>query len=259
MPDACFSSSSPIFALNRVGFAFASGRPVLTEVSAAVAGGRLTVILGPNGAGKSVLLSILAGLRQPTAGQWRFGGQPQARWPAKTLAAQVAWVPHQSQGGECFSVREAVAMGRVARHEPRAVSEAAAERALVLFELTALAETPLGLLSGGQRRRVAFARALAQLDGAKGGMLLLDEPDANLDPAQAVFLFQKLRLLVAQGLTVVAVVHDLHLANEFADDAWLMREGRLVAAGAVKEILTAENLSGVYGVKVRVGEGWRVG
>ena len=247
------------FSLTGVGFSFGLVSLALADISVAAHTGRLTVILGQNGAGKSVLLSLLAGLRKPTQGQVLFKGQDMAQVPAKALAAQVAWVPHQTSGGDFFSVREAVEMGRVSFDEPRARVRTAAARALALFELTELAEAQLGTLSGGQRRRVLFARAMAQLDGADGGVLLLDEPDANLDPAQAVFLFQKLRLLVAQGLTVVAVVHDLHLASEFGDEAWLMRGGRLIAAGAAGEVLTAERLSGVYGVRVGEGMGWKVG
>ncbi len=249
----------PLFALHEAGFSFEPALAVLNQISAQVPAGRLTVILGPNGAGKSVLLSLLAGLRHPTAGTVCLAGRPLATWPAAELAAKVAWVPHQSQGGDSFSVAQMVAMGRVAQTEPLAKSEAAALRAMTQMELTALAHAPVGALSGGQRRRVMLARALAQLDGAPAGVLLLDEPDANLDPAQVVFLFEKLRLWVAQGLTVVAVVHDLHVAAEFADEAWLMQEGRLIEAGAAQEVLTAENLSRIYAVKVGVGAGWRVG
>jgi ABC-type hemin transport system ATPase subunit len=122
-----------------------------------------------------------------------------------------------------------------------------------------LAETPVGLLSAGQRRRAMLARALAQVEGAVDAVLLLDEPDANLDPAQAVFLFRKLRLLAARGMAVVAVVHDLHLATEFAQEAWLMRDGALLAAGAAADILAPDRLAQAYGVPVVRGEGLRVG
>lgn len=253
------SQINPAFTLRDVGFSFGSGGPVLSGLTAAARMGRLTVVLGPNGAGKSVLLSLLAGLRKPTCGELLFKGGGMGRVSAKLLAAQIAWVPHQTSGGDFFPVEDAVGMGRIALGESRAATRAAAGRALAFFELTALAAAPLGALSGGQRRLVLFARAMAQLEGAKGGVLLLDEPDAHLDPAQAASLFGKLRLLVDQGLTVVAVLHDLNLAAEFADDAWLMQGGRLLATGAAGGVLTEANLSRVYGVKIGAVQGWQAG
>lgn len=248
-----------VMSLEGVAFAFARGGKGVDGVSVAVPAGKLTAVLGPNGAGKSVLLSLMAGLRCQSAGRILFAGAPLAAAGPLALAKQVAWVPHQAEGGEDFCVREMVELGRVAFDEPRRVAVAAAGRALEFLELTEWADRPIGTLSAGQRRRAMLARALAQVDGAAGAVLLLDEPDANLDPAQAVFLFRKLRLLAAGGMAVVAVVHDLHLATEFAQDAWLMRDGRLLFAGAAEDVLTPERLAQTYGVPVVRGEGLRVG
>lgn len=240
-------------------FAFSKGRLAVAGVTARVQSGRLTAILGSNGAGKSVLLSLMAGLRRPTAGRVLLGEVPLPSLASVAVARRVAWVPHQGQGGEALCVREMVELGRVAFGEARAQTAAAARRAIDFLELEQLAGEPVGALSAGQRRRAMIARAVAQLDGASGAVLLLDEPDANLDPAQAVFLFRKLRLLAASGMAVVAVVHDLHLATEFAEEAWLMREGRLQDAGAAQVALTPEGLTRAYGVDIVQGAGLRVG
>lgn len=252
-------ATSEAFVLERVGFAFPGGPEVVAGVTAAVPAGRLTAVLGPNGAGKSVLLSLMAGLRRPLAGRLMLGEKPLVSFGPAALARRIAWVPHHTQGGESFRVHELVALGRVAFGEPRAQVAAAAGRALDFLELRHLATAEAGTLSAGQRRRVMLARALAQLDGRADGILLLDEPDANLDPAQAVFLFRKLRLLAEQGMTVVAVVHDLHLAAEFAQTVWLMKEGALLAVGDAQEVLAQDALSRTYGVAVAPGPGWKVG
>jgi iron complex transport system ATP-binding protein len=245
--------------LEGVAFTFARGGKAVDGVCATVPAGRLTAVLGPNGAGKSVLLSLMAGLRRPSAGRVLFAGAPVAAAGPLALAKRVAWVPHQAEGGEDFCVREMVELGRVAFGEPRRVAVAAAGRALEFLELGELADRPIGTLSAGQRRRAMLARALAQVEGVADAVLLLDEPDANLDPAQAVFLFRKLRQLSAGGMAVVAVVHDLHLATEFAEEAWLMRDGQLLAAGTAEDVLTPEKLAQTYGVPVVRGEGLRVG
>ena len=106
----------------------------------------------------------------------------------------------------------------------------------------------LGTLSGGERRRAFIARALAQ----EPALLLLDEPTANLDPEAQSETFEVLRRLVTDGVGVLAVVHDLTLAAAYCDRIALLNDGRIVAAGPPKQVVTAESVSRVYGSRVTV-------
>ena len=228
------------------------GRAVVRSVTAQVEPGEWVALIGPNGAGKTSLLRAVAGLL-PCEGTVRLDGVPLAELGRRERAQRLALVPQEPRTPPWLTVAEYVLMGRTPYLRPLAREgegdREAAARALARLELEELAERTLGTLSGGERQRVVVARALAQ----EAAIVLLDEPTASLDighQQQALDLLDTLR--ATEGLTLVAAMHDLTLAAQYADRVLLLDAGRVVADGAPAEVLTEEALAEHYGARVRV-------
>lgn len=225
----------------------------LREVSLTVEAGQLWAVLGPNGAGKSTLLRLLGGLLTPETGEVRWEDRPLSHFSAKERARRVAWVPQEFNTFFSLSVREAVSLGRfprkplwslLDRNDRRVIGQSLEET-----DLAPLAERPIQDLSGGERRRVLLARALVQ----EPALLLLDEPLAHLDPRHQMDLMAVLeRLRAERGLAVVGVFHDVNAVHASDPRTLLLKEGRVLAAGPLAEVLTERNLSALYDLPVRV-------
>jgi iron complex transport system ATP-binding protein len=234
------------------------GTPVLGGVDLRVAPHERWVVLGPNGAGKSTLVRTLLGLQPPLGGEVRIAGRPLAGWDRRELARTVAWVPQRFEPPEGFTGLELVLMGRSPHLGLLGLpSERDVERArAVLAELDALhlADRPASHLSGGEQRLLLLARALVQ----EPSLLLLDEPTAFLDLRHQVSTLERVRARSADGLTAVAVLHDVNLAHLFATHVLLVRDGRVLASGEAGEVLREDTLSALYGVPMvsaRTSEG----
>jgi cobalamin transport system ATP-binding protein len=231
------------------------GRPVVDGVSFSVEHGEWVTLIGPNGAGKTTLLRAIAGLVEHQ-GEIDVGGEPMRRLRRRELARRVALVPQVPLMPAGMTVREYVLLGRTpylsyAGREGRR-DHAAVEQALQRLDLVELVERQLGTLSGGERQRAVLARALAQ----EAPLLLLDEPTSALDAGrqqEALELVDALRL--DAGLTVVAAMHDLTLAGQYASRLLLLSSGRIVAQGAPAEVLTEPLIGEHYGARVRVLDG----
>lgn len=233
------------------GATFAYGeRPALEGVSFSARAGELVGLVGPNGAGKSTLVRLVAGLLRPSSGSVRLAGLDPHAAPRRTVARLCALVPQEPQVPWPFSVREAVMMGRAPRQGLLAVASrfdhGAVDGALAACDLRHLARRRLDALSGGERRRVFFARALAQ----EPRVLLLDEPTAFLDLAHQVAAVEMMRVAAAAGLCVVAVLHDLNLAAAACHRLAVLSRGRMVSEGPPGAVLTAERVGEVWGVPV---------
>ncbi len=227
---------------------------VLHDVSLAAAPGEFVAVLGPNGSGKSTLLRVLAGTLSPLAGSVSLEGRALTSLSRREVAQSVAVVPQDSEVAFGFSVGEVVAMGRAPRQGalliPSEEDRRHTREALRLCELEALVSRPVGELSGGERRRVILARAIAQ----QPDVLLLDEPTAHLDIRHAVELYRLVRDMTrSKGVACVAVMHDLNAAARWADRAALLREGRVVRAGAIADVLEPEVLAEVFGLPIHRG------
>jgi iron complex transport system ATP-binding protein len=149
-----------------------------------------------------------------------------------------------------MSVLEAVELGRLA-HGAADEARAVARRQLAEMDLSDLAARDCARLSGGEWQRVAFARTSAQLASpGRGGVLLLDEPVSSLDPAHQHQLLGAARRLAAAGHAVLAILHDLNLTAQYADEVALLAAGRLTACGPAAEIMQPAVLSDVYGCRV---------
>ena len=230
-----------------------AGRRVLADVIVTLQPGRVTAILGPNGAGKSTLLKALAGLVAPASGGVTLGDRSIAALPDRECAARIGYLPQAAAVHWNVTAREVVALGRVPHRAPfagpSAQDHACIAAALAATETAALADRPVAELSGGERARVLLARVLA----GEPDWLLADEPLASLDPAHQLDVLARLRAVADAGSGVVLVLHDLHLAARIADDAVLMRGGRIVAAGPADAVLTAPLIAEAYGVDVEIG------
>ncbi len=236
--------------LEAAGLSAGQGAFRLGPVSLALHPGRVLVILGPNGAGKSTLLLALAGLLAPSAGAVRLLGQPLAALDRTARARALGYLP---QGGTVhwnLTARAVVMLGRAPHRPPfgppRAEDCAAVGQALAATDATHLADRPVHSLSGGERARVLFARVLA----GEPRVILADEPLQNLDPAHQLQTVGLLREAAHSGSAVAAVVHDLPLARRLADDALLLKHGRVIAAGPADAVLTAETLGLGFGIRV---------
>ena len=219
-------------------------RRVLDAVSASIAPGRVTVILGPNGAGKTSLLRVAAGLVIPSAGSVAIDAQPVAAMPRDARARAIGYLPQAGDVAWNMTARDVVALGRLAHRNADDATAVAA--ALTATDTAALADRRVGELSGGERARVLLARVLA----GEPQWLLADEPLASLDPAHQLDLLDRLRAVARGGAGVAVVLHDLAQAARVADDAILMADGHIVAAGPAPDILTPDRLGALFGVRM---------
>jgi iron complex transport system ATP-binding protein len=228
------------------------GRRVVDAVDTIVAGGEWLALIGPNGAGKTTLLRAIARL-VPFTGSIALDGRSTAELHRSELSRSIAVVPQEPSTPGWMTVAEYVLLGRTPHLGPLAKEGArdreAATRALERLDLLDLRERRLGTLSGGEKQRAVVARALAQ----EARVVLLDEPTAALDighQQQALELLDALR--AESALTLVAAMHDLTLAAQYADRMLLIDGGRVVAEGTPRDVLTEEAIARHYGASVDV-------
>ena len=245
-------ASETLYRLWRVGFGYGQ-RPVLEGIDLDLEQGHWYGILGLNGSGKSTLLDLLCGLLRPDTGEIRFRGREIGRWPARDRARKIALVPQDFGIRFGFPVRELVAMGRhphLGRFSlPGPRDREVVEAAMAEMGVLELAKRPVTALSGGEKQRVAVARALAQ----EPEVLVLDEATSSLDIYHGLTILDGIAARVAdQGLTVVSALHDLNLAAEFCDRLVVLHGRRIHSQGPVAEVLVPEMVREVYGLEARI-------
>ncbi|WP_137131667.1 heme ABC transporter ATP-binding protein [Rhizobium sp. FY34] len=232
-----------------------SGRRLLDDVSLELQPGEMTVIIGPNGAGKSTLMKALSGELQLTQGCISYDGMDVALYNPRQLASRRAVLPQASELAFPFSALEIVRMGAVAQGAIDPVAEA--RLALARVGLAGFEGRPFPSLSGGEQQRVQFARALAQVpravDRGLPRALFLDEPTASLDLGHQISVLETARRFANEGGIVLAILHDLNLAAEFADRVIVLSRGQVVAEGPCCDTLSDEIVASVYGIAGAVG------
>ncbi|WP_350348608.1 ABC transporter ATP-binding protein [Agromyces sp. G08B096] len=244
---------TPGLDLDRVRFT-RGGRTIIDGVDATMPSGALTALVGPNGAGKTTLLHLVAAIERADDGELAFAGTSLGRMPRRERARVVALAEQQAEVDPQLTVEASVLLGRTphlgAFSAPGPHDLDLAWRSLEAVGAAELAGRPLGSLSGGERQRATLARAIAQ----EPSLLLADEPTNHLDLSAQLVALDLLAGLARGGLTVVAALHDLSLAAAYADHVVVLSAGRVVAAGAPGEVLTAELVHAVYGVRAEVIE-----
>lgn len=245
--------------IEKVGFSYprdggTNGAPpfALRDVSVSLEAGELLGVLGPNGSGKSTLLRLLCRVLTPSSGQIFLNGWNLNTLSEKEVARHVALVPQEMSTVFSLTVEQMVTLGLFARSRlfgwrPPATS---LDDILTMTDLWPLRHRLTSHLSGGEKRRVLLARALAQ----KPQLLLLDEPTAHLDPRHQLEFVQLVdRLRRQMGVAVVAVLHDLRLAQAWCPRLLMLKEGRQAAQGVPEEVLTAPLLQQAYGLTPQPG------
>ncbi|HLV78405.1 MAG TPA: heme ABC transporter ATP-binding protein [Marinobacter sp.] len=227
------------------------GTRIVDNLSLSVARGELLMVLGPNGAGKSTLLKALAG-ELPATGVMTLAGRSLSEWHPRQLARHRAVMPQRVDVNFPLTVEEVVAMGRPRglRHQPDPVPE----QLMAELDIGHLRHRLVPGLSGGEQQRLQLARVLGQiLDTPGQRLLLLDECTSALDPAHQQLVLELIRTRAKEhGIAVLAIVHDLNLAAQFADRLMVMRAGRRLCDGVAQEVLTPAVLEAAYGFRARV-------
>lgn len=226
---------------------------VLQDFSFQVRRGEFVGVIGPNGSGKTTLLKILYRLLSPQAGEVLFDGFSLRKMSRREIAKKIAVVAQETYPAFPFRVIEMVLMGR-SPYLGHLMFEnlkdlEIAKKAMEWTETLPISQRPLDELSGGERKRVYIARALAQ----EPEVILLDEPTTNLDiHHQVEFLDLVLSLNREKGLTILMTSHDLNLASEYCDRLILLQHGKIFHMGPPEEVMTRENIEKVYGCEVWV-------
>jgi iron complex transport system ATP-binding protein len=226
---------------------------VLQDVSFQLRKGEFVGVIGPNGSGKTTLLKILYRLLSPQQGEVFFDRLSLKKMSRGEIAKKIAVVAQETYPAFPFRAIEMVLMGRspylghLMFESPKDLE--IAKKAMEWTETLPISQRPIDELSGGERKRVYIARALAQ----EPEMILLDEPTSNLDiHHQVEFLDLVLSLNREKGLTILMASHDLNLASEYCDRLIFLQNGKIYKMGSPEEVMTRENIEKVYGCEVWV-------
>ncbi len=232
-------------------------RYLLQDVGFCARAGEFTIIVGPNGAGKSTLLKVLSGEIRPVEGHVSLNGEPISRMRPAQLAKCRAVLPQSVTLAFSLTVDEVVRLGVEAAGVKGSAQESLRETVLDEVGLGGWGTRLYQNLSGGEQQRVQFARVLAQVPRPVANdlprFLLLDEPTSSLDIRHQIDLLERARRHAREGGGVIAIVHDLNLAAEFADRIAVMSKGQIAAFGPPSETLDDTTISKVFGISGIVG------
>lgn len=229
------------------------GKTVVNEVSFAIPKGKVISLIGPNGAGKSTVMGIISRLIARDGGTVDFEGSDIGKWKSRELSKRLAILTQTNNIQMKLTVRELVTFGRFPYSGGRTTAEdrEIIDRAISYMELGAFEDQFIDELSGGQRQRAYIAMVIAQ----DTEYVLLDEPTNNLDIYHATNMMKIVRRLCDElGKTVILVLHEINYAAFYSDYICAFKDGRIAKFGTVKEVMTKENLSQVYGVDFEIME-----
>ena len=227
------------------------GQPILKGVSIELREGEMLGLIGPNGAGKTTLLRLIAGILTPPREKLLANGEPLADLSQSERGRKIAYLTQEGTAHWPISVGRIVALGRLPHlgtwQKPGEKDDHVIQRVLNQTGLSGLTDRSFPTLSGGEKARVLLARALT----VEPEILLADEPVAALDPSHQLEMMDLLKMHCRQGGSVVVVLHDLRLASHYCDRLQLLLDGKTLATGDPKRVLTPGNLEQAYGIRIR--------
>ena len=228
-----------------------NGRLVLNGASLELRQGEIGILLGKNGSGKTTLFKNILGIEKPLKGTISFEGENLLKMNRRERARRIAYVPQHIHFGD-LSVLDSVLMGRVSYFGVKAGVEdyVAVEKILEDMRLTEFASRSAEALSGGEKQKIAIARAMAQ----EPKLMVFDEPTGNLDMANEQLIIEEARRLAREkNISILSSLHDLNQALAFGDKFFFIKDGNIKYAGG-REIITPEVVKDIFDVDVRIRE-----
>ncbi|MDP8217024.1 MAG: ABC transporter ATP-binding protein [Candidatus Kaelpia imicola] len=227
---------------------------VIKDINFKVKRGEFIGLIGPNGAGKTTLFKTLMGILRPDRGEILYGEMAIIDIPLKERARRIAFLPQIFETRFSYTVEEFIAMGRFPHQDGLSTySKEDLERVkdvIGRFSLTDIRDRRIDELSGGELQRVLFAQSIAQ----DPELLLLDEPTTHLDIGHQLEIMNSLSDLNQEGLTVIAILHDLNISAEFCDRLILMDKGRVARDGEPSFVMDYNIIEEVYNARVVIRE-----
>lgn len=241
-----------MISLNNISVSYQKKR-VINNLSLDFALGEFCALLGPNGAGKSTLLRVIIDSQLEKTGKVIIGGKEFHDWTRQELAKQIAIIPQDFHLQFDYSVEDLVLMGRfpyLGRWQNYTnTDKKIVDNILLNLDLIDLKNKLYSKLSGGERRRVSIARALAQ----ETQVLLMDEAFANLDVNHQLEIMQLLwEINKEHNKLIILVSHNINLTSEYCDRIIMLKDGSVIADGQPKQIVTPENIEELYGAKLQI-------
>lgn len=230
------------------------GRKLLDNVSLSVKPGEFWAVLGANGAGKSTLIKLLSAEQGTTSGSVHFHNRDLRKYKLKELAKKRAVLSQQNNITLSFTSQEIVLMGRYPFYDadPTQRDLAIVDICLKKVGIAHLKSRLYPTLSGGEQQRVQLARTLAQVWEIENGLLLLDEPTTGMDLLHQYETFQLAKELTRKNFAVIAVIHDLNQALQYADRVLMLKSGRTHAMGSPESVLTEQAIQEAFGLPVQI-------
>ena len=227
------------------------GRPVLNGASLELKQGEVGILLGKNGSGKTTLFKNILGIEKPKSGAIHFDGEDLLKMNRRERARRIAYVPQHIHFGD-LTVFDSVLMGRVSYFGMKAGHEdyVAVEKILADMQLLEFANRSAEALSGGEKQKIAIARAMAQ----EPRLMVFDEPTGNLDIANEQLIIEEAKKLARQkNISILSSLHDLNQALYFGDKLFFLKDGIVKYAGG-KEIVTEELIKDIFDIDVKIVE-----
>ena len=237
--------------VEKLEFSYNKNAPVLRGADLELGQGQVGILLGKNGCGKTTLFKNILGIEKPSGGNIYFGGDDLRKMNRRERARRIAYVPQHIHFGD-LTVFDSVLMGRVSYFGMQAGREdyTAVEKILEDMGLTAFAARSAEELSGGEKQKIAIARAMAQ----EPKLMVFDEPTGNLDLANEMLIMQEAKKLAREkNISILSSLHDLNQALYFGDRFFMMKDGVVKYAGG-REVITPETVKDIFDVDVQLRE-----
>ena len=248
------NAAAAVLRIENGSFAYKGGPQILKDINVEVRAGEILAVLGPNGAGKTTLLRCMMDMLHWETGRSLLDGEDIRNMPASTLWRRMAYVPQARSAATSYTAFQTVLLGRSARigafSSPKKEDMEVAERVMKRLGIWELADKPCHAISGGELQRVLIARAMA----AEPEILVLDEPESNLDFRNQLVVLDTMTSLAAEGMACIFNTHYPAHALQRADRSLLLTKGGMSIYGPTKYVVSEDDIRSIFGVNAVIGD-----